>query len=172
MVNSALLSQSSPGPACHAWPPTLQALHIEENELTELPAGPYLGSLRELLLDWRTALCSAAPLRGATSLTRLLLNDHAALRIGPGDREVPPAEAAEPLLGTLAVLPALRLVHDIVYEEEVSRFTPPVAAVMWQLGQRCPHLEFQVLADTNVGWTLSSLIGALPNFSCAATFVS
>lgn len=150
----------------------LQSMHIEENELRELPAGPYLGALREVLLDWHTALCSAAPLRGATSLTRLILNHHAALMIGLGDQVVPHAEAAEPLLCTLATLPALRLVQDIMYEGHVSNFTPPVAAVMWQLGRRCPLLELQVLPDSNVGWTLSSVVWELPHNQHSATLLN
>ena len=141
--------------------------------MSELPAGAYLGALRELLLDWRTALCSAAPLRDATRLTRLMLNDHAALGIGPGDHQVPPSEAAEPLLCALSTgLPALRLVQDIVLEGHMSTFTPPVAAVMWQLGRRCPHLGFQVLPDSNVGWTLSSVVWELPHNQNSATLLN
>lgn len=51
-------------------PPPAQALHLEDNDLTHLPLGPYLPTLRELLLDWATAFDAPAALGAATQLTR------------------------------------------------------------------------------------------------------
>lgn len=47
-----------------------QALHLEDNDLPGLPPAPCLPGLRMLLLDWGTALDSAAALAAATRLTR------------------------------------------------------------------------------------------------------
>lgn len=97
-----------------AWPPCHpQGLHLEDNLITLLPAGaPVLAGLRELLLDWRTALGSPASLAGAAALTRLILNDHLALEMGPGAHP----EAVGTLLRTLGTLGALGRIDDVVPE--------------------------------------------------------
>lgn len=90
-----------------------QGLHLEDNLITQLPAGaPVLAGLRELLMDWRTALGSPASLAGATSLTRLILNDHLTLEMGTGAHP----EAVEALLRTLGLLGALRRIDDVIPE--------------------------------------------------------
>ncbi|KAL4440373.1 hypothetical protein ABPG75_003374 [Micractinium tetrahymenae] len=136
----------------------LQGLHIEDNELAGgLPHAPCLAGLRELLMDWQAALDSAASLRAAIALTRLILSGHRAVDlVGEQRLAIRPAAAAEPLLATLAALPALRRVEDVfVGGEDVV--TAPVAAVMWQLGGRCRHLRVGLLQDANVGMTLADL---------------
>ncbi|KAL4447295.1 hypothetical protein ABPG77_007328 [Micractinium sp. CCAP 211/92] len=91
----------------------LRGLHLEDNLITQLPAGaPVLAGLRELLMDWRTALGSPASLAGATSLTRLILNDHLTLEMGTGAHP----EAVEALLRTLGLLGALRRIDDVIPE--------------------------------------------------------
>lgn len=138
--------------------PGLQGLHLEDNELAGgLPHAPCLAGLRELLLDWQAALDSAAPLRGATALTRLVLSGHRAVDlVGERRLAIRPAAAAEPLLAALAALPALRAVEDVLVGGE-DVVTAPVAAVMWQLGGRCPHLRVGLLQDANVGMTLADV---------------
>ena len=146
--------------------PFPQALHCEENNLPSLPAAPYLSSLRELLVDWRTLMAAPAFLRAATQLTRLILNRFVpAVPPAGGQGPLgPPAGAGEALLAELAAMPALQRV-DEVYEEGPSTHlvTADMAHVMWQLGKRCPHLQFEQPRSTNLGWTLSSLVAELPH---------
>ncbi|KAL4443597.1 hypothetical protein ABPG75_011334 [Micractinium tetrahymenae] len=138
----------------------LRGLHLEDNLITRLPAGaPVLAGLRELLLDWRAALGSPASLAGAAALTRLILNDHLALELGPGAH--PGAVGA--LLRTLGALSALRRIDDVVPEGMVTSISTAVAHAMWQLGRACPHVELGTMAATNAGWTLSSLVAGLPH---------
>lgn len=112
--------------------PHPQGLHLEDNELTgELPLAPYLVSLRELLLDWSTALDASAALAAATHLTRLVLSGHRAVDPDPAHAQglrIRPAAAAEPLLAALAAHPSLRAVEDIFGEEDAV--TAPVAHAM------------------------------------------
>lgn len=141
-------------PPCVAGLTQLQCLHVEENEFEAgLPLHPYLRNLRELVMDWQAALDSPTSLQAATALSRLVLCNHRAVDEGPGPGlTVRSAEAAEPLLSVLSVMPALRAVEDVFGEEE--SVTAPVARVMWQLGRRCPHLQLKMLPSTDVGWTL------------------
>lgn len=94
---------------------TPQALHLEDNELVgPLPLGPFLRSLRELLLDWQAALDSPPALATATRLSRLVLSGHRAVDLhADGGLTVRPAAAAEPLLAALAAMPSLALVEDV-----------------------------------------------------------
>lgn len=138
--------------------PGLRGLHLEENGLLELPAGaPCWGDLRELVVDWHAALGSPAALRGATRLTRLVLNvDSPEEPTG----YVGPSEAGEHLLQALAALPGLRLVEEVRrgWRHDID---PDVAHVMWHLGRRCPDAQLGRLNGTNVGWTLSRLLAGL-----------
>lgn len=160
-------AKCKPMPLLQVWQPahlhpllkrTAQGLHVEDNELAGgLPPAPCLAGLRELLLDWQAALDSAAALRSAIALSRLVLSGHRAVDpVGERRLAIRPTAAAEPLLATLAALPALRRVEDVfVGREDVV--TAPVAAVMWQLGARCPHLALGLLQDGNVGMGLADL---------------
>lgn len=151
----------------------LQGLHLEDNELAGgLPHAPCLAGLRELLLDWQTALDSASALRAATALTSLILSGHRAVDlVGERRLAIRPAAAAEPLLATLAALPALRRVEDVfVGGEDVV--TAPVAAVMWQLGGRCPHLRVGLLQDTHVGMSLADVERGAAAAGAASTAVA
>ena len=143
----------------HPTLPSPQALHCEENKLPSLPAAPYLSSLRELLVDWPTLMAAPAFLRGATQLTRLILNRYQPPWVPPGG-----PGAGEALLAELAALPALRRVDDVL-EEGASTYTVTVemAHVMWQLGKRCPYLQFEQPRSKNLGWTLTSLVAELPH---------
>lgn len=77
-----------------------------------LPAGPYISSLRELLLGWHMALASPAALRAATRLSRLVLW-RTALQEEPQDPGIDmSAEAGEALVEALAAMPALRRMDD------------------------------------------------------------
>lgn len=146
---------------------SLQALHCEQNALTSLPIGPYLFGLRELLLDWSTALQSPVALRAATQLSRLML--HAKFDVFDDEpneeayRPVPAGSGAA-LLDALASMPALRCVDD-VFEGDSGQHvvTAEAASVMWQLGRRCPHLELGLPDSCNVGWTLATLVAELPH---------
>lgn len=131
-----------------------------------LPTGPYLRHLRELLIDWRDALRCPAALSAATALTRLVLNNHLALRPAQPQGHAPlpasatavlSAEASEPLLAALAGLPALRLLQDVVPAGVVAALSPAVAWAMWQLGRRCPRVELGLLEGTYIGWNLGDL---------------
>lgn len=153
MASPRPLRNPAPPPA-----PPLQALHIEGNFISELPVGPYLGSLQELLLDWHTALASTAALRAATQLSRLVLH--------PWSQDAtaapPDAAAGEALLEALASMPALQLVEEVLPPTSSSAVCAGQAAVMWQLGRRCPHLRLGVREDSYVGWTLCCLIAEMP----------
>lgn len=146
--------------------PSRQALHLEENEISELPVAPYLGGLRELLLDWKAAICAPHALRSATSLSRLILNDHCVTAEAPPPPphsvRVPPAgAAAEGLAAALRALPTLRLVQDVLPPQDYLVITAPVARAMWELGRSCPHLEIGYLEGTYVGWTLADVDASL-----------
>lgn len=105
-------SVSPPGWLCRPSPAPPQALHCEQNRFSALPLGPYLCSLRELLLGWHTALGSTAALRAATRLSRLVLW-RTSLQEAPADPEIDlPAEAGESFVEALAAMPALRRVDD------------------------------------------------------------
>lgn len=125
---------------------------------------PCLSSLRELLLDWRTAMASPAALRCAAQLSRLILS-----RYQPA---VPPADIqellarrpdADALLDALAALPALRRLDDVYEEGNTHLVTAEQARVMWQLGRCCPRVQLAQPRSTNLGWTLSSLVAELPH---------
>lgn len=45
----------------------------------------------------------------------------------------------------------------------MTSISTPVAHAMWQLGRTCPRVELGTMAATNAGWTLSSLVAALPH---------
>ena len=58
----------------HHPPPTTLApagLHLEDNRSIQLPLGPYLSGLVELVIDWPTLFSSHAVLAAATQLTKL-----------------------------------------------------------------------------------------------------
>lgn len=189
-----------------------------------LPAdAPLLRGLRELVLSWHTAFASAAALRAAPQLSRLVLA-HDSVADPMEDQGLGPAggaAAAEGLLAALAAMPALAHLDDFfpdgtrgvpsawlrscceggggalclrrpasarplaagpspgcLYPSEVVRclpwmpladgdgqlaaVTPQTAAVMWQLGRRCPRLQLSTLPNANAaGWTLDSLLAGL-----------
>ncbi|PRW33171.1 small GTP-binding [Chlorella sorokiniana] len=135
----------------------LLALHCEQNSFAALPPGPYLCSLRELLLGWHMALASPAALQAATRLTRLVLW-RTSLQDGPMDPSLDlPAVAGEPLVNALAAMPALRRVDDSMKHPGAYLLWPAVAQVMWRVGQRCPHLQLGVLQRKSIGWGMSRL---------------
>lgn len=138
------------------WP--LQALHIEENSIQALPAGAYLGGLRELLLDWHTALGSAAALRAATQLSRLVLGPW----VQVDDTTRPPGAAVgEQLLAALAAMPALRLVEEAFSEARCARpRRSPCGS--WGGAARTCTTCLCMLEDGNVGWTLSAMVAGMP----------
>ena len=149
---------------CHAWP-GLQALHLEDNSFEELPAGPYLARLEELVLDWGCALGSPAALRSASHLSRLVLQQfrHNLPDLGLAVALALPDEAGGALLEALAAMPALRLVEDVFQRGAVHLVPLPVATVMWGLGRRCPHVRLGMVPLSEVGWVLSSLLPELPH---------
>jgi hypothetical protein len=167
---TALAFLSISGNGLEALPPAvadmahLRALHCEENDIVALPVAPYLSNLRELLADWRTLLAAPDFLRSAAQLSRLILHRFQPSLAGGAIHLAQPPGAGPALLAALAALPSLRRVDD-VYEEGNSTHlvTAEMAHVMWQLGQRCPHLELTQPRSTNLGWTLSSLVAELPH---------
>lgn len=137
--------------------PHLQGLHLEDNDLEGgLPLAPYLLGLRELLVDWQTALDSPDALRAAPALTRLILSGHRAVDLLEGGRlRVRRGEAADPLLAALAAMPSLRRVDDVFGLEDVV--TAPVASAMWRMGRALPHVQLGEVRDGNVGWSLADV---------------
>ena len=169
LAGGRLAAAPSPAPALRTRPHLPQALHCEENDLAALPACPCLSNLRELLLDWRTAMASPAALQAATRLTRLILSKYQPA-VPPGGGAGVLAQqlaqqpgAADALLAALAALPALRWVDDVFEEGATHLVTAEQARVMWQLGRRCPRLQLGQPRSTNLGWTLSSLVAELPH---------
>lgn len=137
--------------------PPLQALQCERNRSLLLqPGAVCLRSLQQLTCDWCTALSSAAALRAATQLSRLIL-------AGPGRHQyggrVNPIATAESLLEALSAMPKLRRVDEVCRVELTSHLAAlslPKVHAMWQLGRRCPHVQLGTLESAEAaGWIIS-----------------
>ena len=118
---------------------------------------PYLLGLRELLVDWQTALDSPDALGAPRPRSpRLILSGHRAVDLLEGGRlRVRRGEAADPLLAALAAMPSLRRVDDVFGLEDVV--TAPVASAMWRMGRALPHVQLGEVRDGNVGWSLADV---------------
>ena len=135
-----------------------QGLHIEDNLLAQgLASLPCLANLVELLLDWKDALRDPAALRACTRLTRLSLHNHGVFMGAVGL----PALWGDHLLDTLAAMPSLRLLEDVVNSQKRDLLVPAVARCMWEAGRHCPNLRLEQIHSTYVstcsewgGWLL------------------
>jgi hypothetical protein len=122
--------------------------------------------LRELVLDWETALFSIAALSHATRLSRLVLDlptDDTVILVNIILMEMQPGAGFKEQLVQLATMHGLRLVQFTSTGLVGTRLQRSLNTLWRELAIRSPKLVVEQVPDTNVGWTLNRLLPKLPH---------